>query len=570
MYRVLGLRAAALLTVLCAAPVAEVRAEQVLGADAAGPVKAWTAKLSGVKVERIEISQARVTVVLGGGCSLVVGQPDDVTCRLAQSVGNAVACWEGEGCPDQAQAAATLTAAGFIALPWLDLSTGGKAPDSRDDHLEKARGILTSALASGDRAAAAKALESLLKSKQPIRVEEWPSLLPYAPALGLSREAFEVASRPEMSALGWQTLSVIRVALLRGPTLASAVGRAILDAETACGLMAIAATWLTTDPAAAAELAASAQTANPACFAAWAIQIDGWTSVGNTALAMSVADSARDQFGKDPRLDALGDAHLLAQGRVEDVKKKLEARLAAGERSDELLVRLADIYNLADERTERATDLARQIKERPDDMVFRFFAGVVLSGDRDFQRALEAFEGVEKAFPTIAQVPMWIAIDAFNVGDLNRAKAAVARAAKMAPDSAVIAYAEAEILRDVDRARARRAIARHLELLDGSGVVAGPERERAEAAKLALDACGDNTKTPCAGGWTHQLDSVRAERLARELDKANAELRARQAEEAAAAAAAAAAEAAAEAAGKRPGGGGTSGNPPGGADAAAP
>lgn len=556
MWRAIGLQAAAWVLVIGVAAGPEARAEQVLGADAAGPVKAWTAKLAGVKVERIEISKARVTVHVGQGCTLALSLPDDAGCLAPRSVGNAVACWAGERCPAPAEATATLAAAGYIALPWLDLSSGNKAADGGgDDEVQRARGTLTAALASGDLATARKTLASLIASKKPIRADEWPSLLATAPPLGLGREAVEVTSRAELKELGWVSLSVLRVALLRGPRLASAVGRAILDAETACGLMPLASAWLTTDPGSAAELAAAAQKANPDCFGAWAIQIDGWTRAGNSALAMSVADSARDHFGKDPRLDALGDAHLLEQGRVEDVKKKLEARLAAGDRSDELLVRLAGIYNLADERTERATDLARQVKERPDDFVFRFFAGVVLTGDRDFQRALDAFDGVEKAFPTLAQAPMWIAVDAYNVGELERAKSAIGRAAKMAPHNAEIAYLEAEILRDVDRPRARRAIERHLKLLDGSGVIAGAERERAEAVKLALAACGDNTKTPCEGGWTQVFDSVRAERLAKEVDKLNAELRVRQAEEAAAAAAAAAAEAAATAAGQPPAGG---------------
>lgn len=554
MRREIGLGVAALLVVAALGGGSQARAEQVLGADAAGPVKTWTSKLAGVKVERIEISKARVTIHVGPECSLVLSLPDDVVCPVARSVGNAVACWVGERCPAPEEATAALTAAGYLGLPWLDLSSGDTLAEGReDDTLQRARGTLTAAMASGDHATAKKILASLLASKKPIRAAEWPSLLATAPPLGLGRQAVEITTRPELSELGWTTLSVLRVALLRGPRLASAVGRAIVDAESACALMPIASAWLTTDPGSAAELAAAAQKANPDCFAAWAVQIDGWTSAGNSALAMSVADSARDHFGKDPRLDTLGDAHLLAQGRVEDVKKKLEARLGAGDRSDELLVRLAGIYNLAEDRTERATDLARQVKERPDDVVFRFFAGVVLTGDRDFQRALEAFDGVEKAFPTLAQASMWVAIDAYNVGDLERAKGAASRAAKIAPDDAAIAYVEAEIMRDVDRARARRAIDRHITLLEGSGVTAGPDRDRAEAAKRALAACGDDMSKPCDGTWTHVFDSVRVERLAKEVDTLNAELRVKQAAEEAAAAAAAAAEPAAKAPGQPPG-----------------
>ncbi len=314
MWRAIGVGALGLWVVAAVGAGSDARAEHVLGADAAGTVKAWTAKLAGVKVKRIEVSKARVTVHVGEGCSLILSRPDDVACPVARSVGNTVACWVGERCPASAEATAALAAAGHLALPWLDLSSGDRRADGpEDDELERARSTLAAAMASGNREAARETLAALLASKKPMRAAEWPSLLAAAPALGLGREATEIAARPELRELGWVTLSVMRVALLRGPRLASAVGRAIVDAESACASMAIASAWLATDPGSAAELAAAAQEANPDCFAAWAIQVEGWTGAGHGALALSVADSARERFGEDPRLDALGDAELRAR-----------------------------------------------------------------------------------------------------------------------------------------------------------------------------------------------------------------------------------------------------------------
>jgi hypothetical protein len=506
------------------------RAEQVLGADAAGPVKAWAGALRGLTVRGIGIAKGGVTIDVGKGCSLVLSLPADAKCSRARSVGNGIACWEGDACPPEAAREEAISAAGHLSLPWIDLSSGGPAPGARDPIVERARGELTAALASGDRAGARAALRSLLTANKGVRPPEWPSLLPLAPPLGLGAEAAQVAQRPELAELGWTTLTVTRVAVLRGPAMAAAVGAAILDAETACGLVAIARAWLVEAPVPAVALARAVQTATPTCFEAWAVQVDGHNALGQPASAQAVALAARDQFGKDPRLDGLSDAHLAVPERLDDLKEKLELRLAEGDRSDAVLLRLAALYNLAEERTERATDLARQIKERPDDMVFRFFAGVVLLGDRDFARALDAFQGTEKAFPTLAEIPMSVALASFNLGDVGAARKAIARAAKAAPRHAEIALAEAEILRDVDRPRALMAIARHLALLDGTRVLDGPERERAEAISAALSACAAAKAKVCEGPWLHFPDALARDRLAKETEKANEELRARQAE----------------------------------------
>lgn len=517
--------------VLGAAPAA--RAEMVLGADAARPVKAWTSKLGTLKPERIEIQQGRVVVHLGEACRLLVSHPSRASCPMVRSVGNAVVCWDGGACPPESEREAALTQAGPLALPWIDLSSGGTEPETVDPKLEAVRAAVAEALSKREPAGVAKALEPLLRGKQTIRVVEWPSLLPVAAAVGLGREAFEMAMSPQLAELGPTRLSALRVAILRGPVLGAAVAEAILDRQSACGLVPVAKAWSSVGAvASAASLAGAAQQANPDCFEAWAVAVEAQSRLGDTAEAARLADAARAHFGEDPRFGQVADAFLWASGRVEELRERLEAKVAAGDRTEEVLLQLIGIYNLDAGRTERATDLARQVAERPDDMLVRLFAGPVLLGDRDYPQAMKALDGLEKAFPKLAQVHAWTAIAAFHLGQLDKAKAAIAKAAKMAPRDPEIAYLQAEILRDVDRKRALDALERHVALLDELGIGPGSaERKRARTAREALEQCGKDLAEPCAGAWEHIFDSVAADaRGAAEKARMDAEEKAKAAE----------------------------------------
>ena len=139
--RALAFVAVAVMSLL---PGADALAGQVLGADAAAPIKAWTGKLAGLTIDHISIDGASISVVLDSGCTLWLDHASAARCKGGAAVGNATACWDGAACPAEAGRAAALAAAGKLELPWRETSSADAAP-GRDAVLaahEAARGRL--------------------------------------------------------------------------------------------------------------------------------------------------------------------------------------------------------------------------------------------------------------------------------------------------------------------------------------------------------------------------------------------------------------------------------------------
>ena len=61
----------------------------ILGPDAAGPVRAWTAKLKGLQTKGTSITANTIEISLGSTCKLVLRHPRTVNCKSPTAVGDA-------------------------------------------------------------------------------------------------------------------------------------------------------------------------------------------------------------------------------------------------------------------------------------------------------------------------------------------------------------------------------------------------------------------------------------------------------------------------------------------------
>ena len=72
----------------------------VLGVEAAPELKRWVRGLKGLTVERVPIEAQRATVVLKGGCTLVLSHRSAPSCQEPTYTGQTALCWQDKGCPN--------------------------------------------------------------------------------------------------------------------------------------------------------------------------------------------------------------------------------------------------------------------------------------------------------------------------------------------------------------------------------------------------------------------------------------------------------------------------------------
>ena len=491
----------------------------ILGMEAAAPIKAWANKLAGVKVVSISIQPTTVVIQADGGCELRLHHPAQTPCQDGSSVGDASVCWN-PGCPETAVRNKALRAAGSLSLPWR--TPGGAPPAARGSlraGLIEARKAAHEALERNDLRAARKALKPYLK-RDDIRPVEYLSLLPIAQRTGLGAEAWKVVDRGSLKGLGPALDSVLRVTLLMGPSMGVALADQLMTAETACTLASLGSACLTVRAYdAAMELGRSIRTRDPACFEAYGLEVEAATMLRDLRRQAEVAQLAMARFAGDARLTTIEEPYLEDHGQGAVVLARLEARLASGERNPGLLKDLLGYYIEVEGRTDRQARFMARADGDPDDHVAAFFAGVILHYEKDFASSSAYLNRVTGVFPKEPRLFIYLAMNAYNLGDRKKAERFIDKAAKLDLRDPDVPYCVAEIYRDTKRKKAFKALKSYWHQTAFTSDPRSVKQRRVKAMMDALDHCiTHKTPAPCPGPWEHTFNSANLKKKAVEDD----------------------------------------------------
>ncbi len=485
----------------------------VLGAEAAAPVQRWVAALDGLATRGASIDRATIRVRVGdGACRLRLDHRSAAPCADAVEVGDARACWEGEGCPDAAARAAALRAAGPLSLPWRDTGAGGPAASPARDTVLAAHDTARRALEIGDREAARAALEAALVSEG-VRAVDRMSIIPMAAHAGARRAAWTAATHESMGDLGPGLEAALRLTLLVGPDLGARAAEAltVADPGSGCGVARLARAWLSARAVpAVAVMASAARAADATCFEAYAAESEAWSILRRADRQREVGGEAMRRFAGDSRLAPIEEALLMASGKGDVVQKRLEARVAAGDRSAGVLKRLLPFYIDPEGRPERLKRFLARADANPDDDVAAFFVGVVLHYERDYARSQRYLRPLEVRIAEEPRLYIYLAMNAFNLGDRPGAERWIAKAGELDLRDPDVPYCISEIYRDSDRAKALAALDKYWSMTAFSSDPTSVKQRRVAGMRVAIQACYDaKTPAPCPGPWEHTFDSVR-------------------------------------------------------------
>ncbi len=485
------------------------QASHVLGADAARPVKKWVSALNALGVESISIAQDTVRVKLKGECLLSVHHPSQPPMGATEVVGNTIVAWS-KRCDDLEGREAALAAAGPLELRWIDLA--GDAPKSKTSSQQAAiaaRADAKRALARNDIKRAQRALKPLL-AREDIRPIDRVGLLPLMAASGLRAQAWAAATDPQMAEVGVSLLAGVRTTLLAGAGLGAEVARVTIAAEDAClaaPLLSASLTMRAYD--AAARLGARMRELDPSCFVAYQDEAEAATMLRDLDRQKAVTLAAMERFKGDERLAPMEEAYLVAHGEVGVVQERLEARLAGGDRSSDVVKELIGFY-IAPERREENLKRFRAAADadKTDDMA-AFFAGVLLHYTQDYEASTAYLERVEKVLASEARLFIYRAMNAFNLGDMKTAKRLLGKAEKMDLEDPDVVYCIGEIYRDEDRPRALKALNAYWHQTAYTSDPTSVKQQRVAGMMRAIERCiRDKTPAPCPGPWEHTFDSV--------------------------------------------------------------
>lgn len=484
----------------------------VLGVEAAPAVKRWVGSLRGLATGPIRIDGDRISVPVGAaGCVLELTHPSAGACPGSHEVGDARACFAGEGCPSAGAVTAALAAAGKLALPWRDPGAG----DASDDRAALLADLdtLRRHLEVGEREAAGALLGAMLARPQ-TRAREWATLMPLALATGGRQAAYRITEGEARRSLDPQSLALIRVLLARGAGTAADVAPAVMDSSNACALVgvAVALQWIGRfEPA--GRVAMAARLADPECFEAYRVESESWSILGDVARLRVVAEAALARFAGHERLAEIEEPFMIARGDGDDVLHRLEERLRGGDRSPGLLKRLLSFYIAVEGRPARLRALVARVAANPEDRMAAFFAGVLMHYEHDYASAQRYLLPLVDVFPDEPRLYIYLAMNAFNLGDREAAQNYIARAETLDLRDPDVPYCTAEIYRDSDRQRALRAMDAYLTMTSVTSDPQSTKERRVRAMREAIANCAaENTPAPCPGPWEHTFDSVRVGR----------------------------------------------------------
>ncbi|MEZ4265754.1 MAG: hypothetical protein R3F39_05195 [Myxococcota bacterium] len=490
----------------------EAAAAPVLGVEAAPTVRKWVQALQGLRTGPIRIDGDRVSVPIGdGGCTLELVHASAAACADGRSVGSALACVRGEGCPSATALDAAFGAAGTLELPWRD-PAGAAESDARATLLADLD-QLRRHLEVGERTEA-RALLNVMLTRPQTRAREWTTLMPLTLATGGRQEAFRMTEGTAREGLDPLSLALLRVLLVRGADTAAAVAPATLDGRNACGLvtMAVALQWIGRhEPA--GRIALAARRADPSCFEAYRVESESWSVLGRTQLQRDVAEAALARFPGHERLAEIEEPFMITRGDGDVVLHRLEERLRGGDRSPGLLKRLLSFYIAVEGRPARLRGLVERVAKAPEDRMAAFFAGVLMHYERDYAASQAYLLPLVEIFPKEPRLYIYLAMNAFNLGELQASKDYIARAETLDLRDPDVPYCTAEIYRDTDRARALRAMDAYLTMTSVTADPHSTKERRVRAMRDAIARCeSERTPPPCPGPWEHTFDSVRVGR----------------------------------------------------------
>jgi tetratricopeptide (TPR) repeat protein len=496
------------LPVLMGTPAAQ--AAHVLGVDAARPAKKWVAALEGLDATSISIDRDTIQVGIGSGCVLGIFHPDQPPAMGAtQTVGNTLLSWS-KACDDVGGRDKALAAAGALSLPWIDLAGSSPAPAKGGQQAAiKGRAAAKKALDRNDVKRAQRALKPLL-SRSDIRPIDRLGLIPLAAASGLRAEAWAAANDPTMNAVGPALLAGLRTYLLAGAGLGAEVARVTIDAEDACHASTLASAGLATRAyESVLRLASRIRELDAGCFAAYQDEAEAATMLRQLDRQRAVTLAAMERFPGDPRLTPMEEAYLVDSGRGKVVQERLEKRLAAGDRSSDVVKELIGFYIAPENRAENLARFQAAAAADGQDTMAAFFAGVLLHYTQDYAASTAYLERVERALAKEARLYIYRAMNAFNLGDLKTAKKLLGKAEKMDLEDPDVVYCIGEVYRDDDRKRALAALQAYWHQTAYTSDPTSVKQRRVLGMIHAIERCiRDETPAPCPGPWEHTFDSV--------------------------------------------------------------
>jgi len=288
------------------------------------------------------------------------------------------------------------------------------------------------------------------------------------------------------------------------------VARAVATPDNAERLIGFASTLLALRAyEAAGDLAAHLRVLAPSCFEAYAAEAEAWTVLRRLERQKAVSEAALSRFAGDPRLRPIEEAYFIDHGKADVVQARLEKAVAEGTAEAGALKRLLSFYIRVEGRVARLNRFRRQADADPGDVLPNFFAGVLLHYEKGFAASSRYLSRVIGKVSDEPRLFIYLAMNAFNLGDRATAEATIARAETLDLEDPDVAYCVGEIFRDTDRARATRALARYWEMTRFTSDVRSVKQRRVWSMREALQVCVDtDTAPPCPGPWEHTFDSV--------------------------------------------------------------
>ncbi len=478
----------------------------VLGPDAAKPIKAWIAGLQGLTLRGTRIEEGSVRISLGARCELRISHPEATRCTPARTLGNARACWVGEGCPKVAKREAALKAAGELQLPWRHANMG---VDSERQALLSLRDDVQRFLVRGDYQSARQRLKGLIDRKD-IRAIDWLSLAPLLAWAGEAEAAWRVVTDPELKSLGPGRIAALRALLLIGPESSRSVAEALMTPDDACAMTAFAWSFLALRRyESAGKLASSIRALDSDCFDAYAIEVEAWTILRRLTEQKVAAEAALERFEGDERLGPIEEAYLVDHGKADVVQARLEARIASGDAEAGVLKRLLSFYIAVEGRVERLKRFREKADAERSDVLANFFAGVLLHYEKGFEASTRYLTSVIGKVSDEPRLFIYLAMNAYNLGDIAAAERYISKAETLDLEDPDVPYCISEIYRDSDRKRAVMALDRYWEMTKYTSDIKSVKQQRVWRMREALKRClAEDTPVPCPGPWEHTFDSV--------------------------------------------------------------
>lgn len=492
-------------------------AAPILGVESEAVVGPWAKRLRGLRIQETRISAHRVEVRMASGCVLVLHHPESSGCADAASVGNALACWTGPSCPSTKVRARALKSAGSLELPWKHRAAEPSADpiiyaatQGPRDALVRARVFAKERLDVLDLQGARAHLLPLLEMTR-LRPVDLLSVLPALAHLGEGARALAVTKTSPWSSLDPGTLSLTRMILLHGPSLALDTAPPLITGRNACSIVGLGSSLLMTGhDLEAARLMEMVRAADPKCFRAYATEIQAWSRIRRPEKVLATFAQARKRYGDDSRLAPLQEMAWYASGDVQALVAKLEQDVKRGDRSPGLFKKLLALYVQEELRSTKMKLYLAQVERDPEDAVSAFFAGVLLHYEKEYARSNHLLARAELQLAAEPRLHIYRAMNAFNLGDRMTAEQSIAYAATLETQDPDVFYCQGEILRDTDRPAALRALNVYWHQTSTSSDALSSKQQRVRGMMQAIERCmAEDTPAPCPGPWEHTFGSAR-------------------------------------------------------------